>query len=129
MVLYPHAASERVWKIRECRRTRDNGRGSKCIKQSDIPSFINLVLWGHEHEQCLQPTISRTGVGTFLLLTSIGIQYHPTRFFLHHLLSRMRSYRQVCGHLTDQGTQVQGDPHPSSYGIPFVLLLKSRFAP
>lgn len=43
---------------------RDLGRGSKnCVHESMIPEFMDLVVWGHEHECQITPTDSM--VGTF----------------------------------------------------------------
>jgi len=43
---------------------RDFGRGSKnCVHESMIPEWMDLVVWGHEHECNITPTES--SVGTF----------------------------------------------------------------
>jgi double-strand break repair protein MRE11 len=43
---------------------RDYGRGTKnCIHESMIPDWINVVIWGNEHE--CQPELAETLVGTF----------------------------------------------------------------
>ena len=43
---------------------RDYGRGSKnCVHESMIPEWMDLVVWGHEHECLIDPTESV--VGTF----------------------------------------------------------------
>lgn len=43
---------------------RDLGRGSKnCVHESMIPEWMDLVVWGHEHECLIQP--SESAVGTF----------------------------------------------------------------
>lgn len=43
---------------------RDLGRGSKnCVHESMIPEWMDLVVWGHEHECLLDP--SESLVGTF----------------------------------------------------------------
>ena len=43
---------------------RDLGRGSKnCVHESMIPDWMDLVVWGHEHECQIVPV--EAGVGTF----------------------------------------------------------------
>ena len=43
---------------------RDLGRGKKnCVHESMIPEWIDLVVWGHEHECLITP--SESAVGTF----------------------------------------------------------------
>jgi len=43
---------------------RDLGRGTKnCVHESMIPEWMDLVIWGHEHECLIQP--SESVVGTF----------------------------------------------------------------
>ncbi|KAL9183323.1 hypothetical protein ACHAXT_005110 [Thalassiosira profunda] len=43
---------------------RDLGRGSKnCVHESMIPEWMDLVVWGHEHECLIDP--SESLVGTF----------------------------------------------------------------
>ena len=41
---------------------RDKGRGIKnCVHESMIPDWIDLVLWGHEHESDINPVESTQG--------------------------------------------------------------------
>ena len=43
---------------------RDLGRGSKnCVHESMIPEWMDLVVWGHEHESLITP--SESAVGTY----------------------------------------------------------------
>jgi double-strand break repair protein MRE11 len=43
---------------------RDLGRGTKnCVHESMIPEWMDLVVWGHEHECCIEP--QESVVGTF----------------------------------------------------------------
>ncbi len=43
---------------------RDLGRGTKnCVHESMIPEWMDLVVWGHEHECLIHP--SESAVGTF----------------------------------------------------------------
>lgn len=43
---------------------RDLGRGSKnCVHETMIPEWMDLVVWGHEHECLIEP--SESVVGTF----------------------------------------------------------------
>uniref|UniRef100_A0A7S4MXX5 Mre11 DNA-binding domain-containing protein n=1 Tax=Odontella aurita TaxID=265563 RepID=A0A7S4MXX5_9STRA len=43
---------------------RDLGRGSKnCVHESMIPEYMDLVVWGHEHECKIEP--DESAVGTF----------------------------------------------------------------
>lgn len=46
---------------------RDLGRGAKnCVQESMIPEFMDLVVWGHEHECLINP--SESAVGTFRII-------------------------------------------------------------
>jgi len=46
---------------------RDLGRGSKnCVHESMIPEWMDLVVWGHEHECLIHP--SESAVGTFRII-------------------------------------------------------------
>lgn len=41
---------------------RDYGRGKgNCVHESMIPEWMDVVIWGHEHECCINPTESITG--------------------------------------------------------------------
>ena len=43
---------------------RDYGRGSKnCVHESMIPEWMDIVIWGNEHE--CQPNLTESLVGTF----------------------------------------------------------------
>ncbi|KAK8809559.1 hypothetical protein WA158_000502 [Blastocystis sp. Blastoise] len=44
----------------------DKGHANKCVKHSYIPSFMDLVIWGHEHEQYIEPSYSKTGNFSFI---------------------------------------------------------------
>ena len=56
---------ERDWfNIFTLHQNRDLGRGSKnCVHESMIPEWMDLVVWGHEHECNIEPAESL--VGTF----------------------------------------------------------------
>ena len=56
---------ERDWfNIFALHQNRDLGRGSKnCVHESMIPEWMDLVVWGHEHECNIEPAESL--VGTF----------------------------------------------------------------
>jgi double-strand break repair protein MRE11 len=46
---------------------RDLGRGAKnCVQESMIPQWMDLVVWGHEHECLINP--SESAVGTFRII-------------------------------------------------------------
>lgn len=57
--------SEGEWfNIFALHQNRDLGRGSKnCVHESMIPEWMDLIVWGHEHECLIQP--SESVVGTF----------------------------------------------------------------
>ena len=59
---------EKKWfNIFTLHQNRDFGRGSKnCVHESMIPEWMDLVVWGHEHECQISPTESL--VGTFRLV-------------------------------------------------------------
>ncbi|KAL3788485.1 hypothetical protein ACHAW5_002544 [Stephanodiscus triporus] len=59
---------ERRWfNIFTLHQNRDLGRGSKnCVHESMIPEWMDLVVWGHEHECLINP--SESLVGTFRIV-------------------------------------------------------------
>jgi len=59
------ASSPSSWfNIFTLHQNRDLGRGSKnCVHESMIPEWMDLVVWGHEHECLITP--SESLVGTF----------------------------------------------------------------
>jgi len=55
---------EKWFNILVLHQNRDYGRGTKnCIHESMIPQWVNVVVWGNEHE--CQPELAETLVGTF----------------------------------------------------------------
>jgi len=55
---------EKWFNILVLHQNRDYGRGTKnCIHESMIPQWVNVVIWGNEHE--CQPELAETLVGTF----------------------------------------------------------------
>lgn len=59
---------EKEWfNIFTLHQNRDLGRGSKnCVHESMIPEWMDLVVWGHEHECLIHP--SESLVGTFRII-------------------------------------------------------------
>ena len=59
---------EKEWfNIFTLHQNRDLGRGTKnCVHESMIPEWMDLVVWGHEHECLIHPTESL--VGTFRII-------------------------------------------------------------
>lgn len=59
---------EKKWfNIFTLHQNRDLGRGSKnCVHESMIPEWMDLVVWGHEHECLINP--SESLVGTFRIV-------------------------------------------------------------
>lgn len=46
----------------------DTGRGKdNCIPESDLPDFLNLVIWGHEHECKIAPVEGQDGKPFFVI--------------------------------------------------------------
>lgn len=55
---------EKFFNIFILHQNRDYGRGSKnCVHESMIPQWMDVVIWGNEHE--CQPRLSESLVGTF----------------------------------------------------------------
>jgi double-strand break repair protein MRE11 len=55
---------ERFFNIFVLHQNRDYGRGSKnCVHESMIPQWMDVVIWGNEHE--CQPRLSESLVGTY----------------------------------------------------------------
>ncbi|EED92561.1 predicted protein, partial [Thalassiosira pseudonana CCMP1335] len=62
--LRPEEDDNRWFNIFTLHQNRDLGRGSKnCVHESMIPEWMDLVVWGHEHECLITPQESL--VGTF----------------------------------------------------------------
>lgn len=38
-----------------CHQNREPRPGTKYLSDNDIPEFINLVIWGHEHKSLIDP--------------------------------------------------------------------------
>jgi len=59
---------EKSWfNIFTLHQNRDLGRGTKnCVHESMIPEWMDLVVWGHEHECLIDP--SESVVGTFRIV-------------------------------------------------------------
>ncbi|KAL7540354.1 hypothetical protein ACHAWF_013116 [Thalassiosira exigua] len=75
---------------------RDLGRGSKnCVHESMIPEWMDLVVWGHEHECNIEPQESL--VGTFRV-TQPGSSVATS-------LTQGESKRKHCGILEVRGQQ------------------------
>ena len=61
-------AEEADFSIFVLHQNRDFGRGPKnCIHEHMLPSFLNLVMWGHEHECMLTPVQTQGGEGEWFL--------------------------------------------------------------
>jgi double-strand break repair protein MRE11 len=75
---------------------RDLGRGSKnCVHESMIPEWMDLVVWGHEHECLIDP--SESAVGTYRI-TQPGSSVATS-------LSEGESMRKHVGILDVRGSQ------------------------
>ncbi len=82
---------------------RDLGRGSKnCVHESMIPEWMDLVVWGHEHECLIHP--SESAVGTFRI-TQPGSSVATS-------LTEGESMRKHVGILDIRGAQFRMVPVP-----------------
>lgn len=82
---------------------RDYGRGSKnCVHESMIPEWMDLVVWGHEHECLIDP--SESSVGTFRI-SQPGSSVATS-------LSEGESMRKQVGILDIRGSQFRMIPVP-----------------
>eukprot|EP00571_Detonula_confervacea_P017476 CAMPEP_0172303652 /NCGR_PEP_ID=MMETSP1058-20130122/5169_1 /TAXON_ID=83371 /ORGANISM="Detonula confervacea, Strain CCMP 353" /LENGTH=924 /DNA_ID=CAMNT_0013014555 /DNA_START=77 /DNA_END=2854 /DNA_ORIENTATION=+ len=80
---------------------RDLGRGSKnCVHESMIPEWMDLVVWGHEHECLINP--SESLVGTFRI-TQPGSSVATS-------LTAGEARRKHCGLLEIKGHQFRLQP-------------------
>ena len=62
-----HGKEKKWFNIFTLHQNRDLGRGSKnCVHKSMIPKWMDLVMWGHEHECLINP--SESLVGTFRIV-------------------------------------------------------------
>lgn len=63
----PVEGQDRIFCIFILHQNRDYGRGKKsCVHESMIPEWMDLVIWGNEHE--CQPELAESLVGTFRIL-------------------------------------------------------------
>jgi len=91
---------------------RDLGRGSKnCVHESMIPEWMDLVVWGHEHE-CLID-VSESLVGTFRI-TQPGSSVATS-------LVHGEAVRKKVGILDIRGQQFRLTPIPLTQVRPFVM--------
>ena len=82
---------------------RDLGRGAKnCVHESMIPEWMDLVVWGHEHECLISPQESL--VGTFRI-TQPGSSVATS-------LTAGESRRKQVGILDIRGSQFRLNPIP-----------------
>jgi len=91
---------------------RDLGRGSKnCVHESMIPEWMDLVVWGHEHECLIEPTDSL--VGTFRICqpgSSVATSLTPGE-----------SVRKHVGILEIRGEEFRITPLPLVEVRPFAM--------
>jgi len=91
---------------------RDLGRGSKnCVHESMIPEWMDLVVWGHEHE-CLID-VSESLVGTFRI-SQPGSSVATS-------LVHGEAVRKKVGILDIRGQQFRLNPIPLTQVRPFVM--------
>jgi double-strand break repair protein MRE11 len=82
---------------------RDLGRGGKnCVHESMIPEWMDLVVWGHEHECLVHP--AESAVGTFRI-TQPGSSVATS-------LTEGESVRKHVGILDVRGSQFRVTPVP-----------------
>jgi len=56
---------------------RDKGRGSKnCVHETMIPEWMDLVVWGHEHESLIEVSLLAT-IGKFAFIPSCSMRSSP----------------------------------------------------
>jgi double-strand break repair protein MRE11 len=91
---------------------RDLGRGTKnCVHESMIPEWMDLVVWGHEHECCIEP--QESVVGTFRI-TQPGSSVATS-------LSAGEAQRKQIGILDVRGQQFRLLPIPLTQVRSFVM--------
>ena len=58
----PSGQAEPWFSVFVVHQNRDKGRGAKsCVHESMIPSWMDIVVWGHEHECLIEPQESTAG--------------------------------------------------------------------
>jgi len=83
--LRPEGERDKFFNIFVVHQNRDLGRGKKnCLKETMIPEWMDLVIWGNEHEchPCLQESL----VGTFRVFqpgSSIATSMNESESSLH----------------------------------------------
>lgn len=103
---------------------RDLGRGSKnCVHESMIPEWMDLVVWGHEHECLIHP--SESAVGTFRI-TQPGSSVATS-------LTEGESVRKHVGILDVRGSQFRMTALPliqvRSFAVGQIVLSESHLDP
>jgi double-strand break repair protein MRE11 len=103
---------------------RDLGRGSKnCVHESMIPEWMDLVVWGHEHECLIHP--SESAVGTFRI-TQPGSSVATS-------LTEGESMRKHVGILDVRGSQFRMTAVPlmqvRSFAMGQIVLSESNLDP
>jgi len=104
---------EHKWfKILALHQNRDAGRGKKnCVHESMIPNFMDLVVWGHEHECRIIP--DESAMGTFRI-TQPGSSIATS-------LSAGESLNKHVGILDVRGSDFRMLPVPLSQVRSFVI--------
>jgi double-strand break repair protein MRE11 len=93
---------------------RDYGRGTKnCVHESMIPEWMDLVVWGHEHECIIEP--QESVVGTFRISqpgSSVAISLSPGEAVTKQVAIldvRGSHFRMLPIPLTQVRTMLMGD--------------------
>eukprot|EP00947_MAST-08B_sp_MAST-8B-sp1_P000686 g686.t1 len=108
----PPEESGRWFSILVLHQNRDKGRGPKnCVHESMLPEFLDLVIWGHEHECLIDPQESLKG------------QYHVIQpgSTVATSLVEGEAKQKHCGMLSICGDKFQLEPVPLRTPRPFIM--------
>lgn len=65
----------------------EGGRNRRTMRLDLLPPFLQLVIWGHEHECKIDPVWNDEGVAT-LRLSDVEIPHDATGILVHYLAHR-----------------------------------------
>eukprot|EP00940_MAST-03C_sp_MAST-3C-sp2_P002162 g2162.t1 len=111
--LTPEDGTNEWFNVFVLHQNRDYGRGPKnCIHERMLPNFLDLVVWGHEHECIISPQWA--GVDDDFAIVQPGSSVATS-------LVKGEEARKHVGILQIRGEQFKVDPYPLKSVRPFIL--------
>ena len=63
----------------------ESGRGRKNMRLDLLPHFLQLVIWGHEHECRIDPSWHEEGVHFYPSISSLAFLHNATWIILYNI--------------------------------------------